>query len=243
MSRGPSAPTLDPLKASQLRSDDMTFPYGIQDEDDLISDILAELEAMGNDDAAPTQTPEPVQPKPEPKGFGFQIPDFDDPDVIREEIKLTRYDKARAKLRALEEKRTALPADCAPAKIAVIEKQIESAREAVKAAEGDVARLRDGIDEWRAGAGRDEYNASRRARSEPNADLKDMTEEQKTRRKLDQTADSKFVSRRRAAGMPEDQIQAELIVAIEKRAAKRAAKAQEEAGEAEMRADPRHGIF
>lgn len=238
----------------------MTFPYGIQDEDDLIAKslaqieaetpriderLLAELEAIGNDDAAPTQTPEPVQPKPRPKGTGgrFTDPDPNDPDVIFEEIKLTRYDKARAKLRDLEEKRAALPADCAPAKIAVIEKQIESAREAVKAAEGDVARLRDGIDEWRAGAGRDEYNASRRARPEPNADLKDMTEEQKTRRKLDQTADSKFVSRRRAAGMPEDQIQAELIVAIEKRAAKRTAKAQEEADEAEMRGRPNFGIF
>jgi len=220
----------------------MKLPYGIQDAEPLRADerLLAELDAIGNDAAEPTLTPEPVQPKPEPKGFGFQTPDFDDPDVIREEVKLTRYDKARDKLRNLEEKRAALPADCAPAKIAIIEEQIKRAREAVKAAEGDVARMRDGIDEWRAGAGRDEYNASRRnGKGTPHADTSNMTEEQKAQHEKDMAFMRTFRSRHRKKGWADNKIEAALIVKMRERGADRAAMVQEEADEATMRADPR----
>lgn len=235
----------------------MSFPRSIQDEDDLLADVLAqidadyapnedrlraELDAIGNDASAVPQTPEPV--KPVPVGFGFQTPDFDDPDVIREEVKLTRYDKARAKLRNLEEKRAALPADCVSAKIAIIEEQIKRAREAVKAAEGDVARMRDGIDEWRAGAGRDEYNASRRnGKGTPHADTSNMTEEQKAQHEKDMAFMRTFRSRHRAKGWTDDKVEAALIVKMRERGADRAAMVQEEADEATMRADPRHGIF
>lgn len=230
----------------------MSFPRSIQDEDDLLADALAridadyapnedrlraELDAIGNEASAVPQTPEPV--KPEPVGFGFQTPDFDDPDVIRDDVELTRYDKARKRLADLTAEREALPSGSSPTKRLTLDEKIKKAERALERSKGDVSRKQEGVDLWRKGVGREQRNAGRRARSEPNADLKDMTEEQKTRRHQDQKNDSKFVKRRRDAGMPEDQIQAELIIRIREREADRAAKAQEEADEATMRADPR----
>ncbi|HWL56528.1 MAG TPA: hypothetical protein VNQ78_07605 [Paracoccus sp. (in: a-proteobacteria)] len=203
--------------------------------DSRIDALISELEAM-------------ISPVPErvPKGTGvsFQDPDPSDPDTIMDEVRLTRYDKASRKLRELEAKRAALPADPDANKVAILNLQIENARKAVAAAQDDVARRRDEIDAWRADAGREEYNAGRRkVRDKPNADLSKLRPEQIKQRKLDQTADKKWLDRRRALGAPEAQIQAEFVVRVREREAKRAAAAQDAIEQAEMEALPNYGKF
>jgi|GEM_PF-3551151 len=205
--------------------------------DSRIDALISELEAM-------------ISPVPERvlKGTGvsFQDPDPSDPDTIMDEVRLTRYDKASRKLRDLVAKRVALPADHDARKAAILNRQIESARKAVAAAQDDVARRRDEIDAWRADAGREEYNARRRkVRDKPNADLSKLklTPEQIKQRKLDQTADKKWLDRRRALGAPEAQIQAEFVVRVREREAKRAAATQDAIEQAEMEALPNYGKF
>lgn len=207
---------------------------------------LAVLNAIGREttEAAPEPMPEPA-PR-QIKGFGgaFQAPDPNDPDVILHEPKSTRWDKARLALRDLETKLSALPADHPAHLRAVLEKQVENARNAMKRAEGDVARMRDGIDEWRKGAGHEIYKESRRnGNGTPHADTANMTGAQKEQHEKDMAFKRTFRSRGRKKGWTDDQIEAALIVKMRERAADEAAKAQEEADEAAMRADPRHGIF
>lgn len=60
--------------------------------------------------------------------------------------------------------------------------------------------------------------------------------------KSDETADRAWMKRRRDKGIPEEVIQAEFIVHMQEREAKRAMKAQEEAEEAAWRNLPHHGI-
>lgn len=181
----------------------------------------------------------------EAKGFGgqFKDPDPNDPDVIFDEVNLTRWDKASRKLRELQAKRDALPPDYPPHLVAALDQQITFARDALKRAEGDVSRRQEKIDEWRADAGREEYNASRRkVRDNPNADLSNMTEAVKRQRKQAQINDSKWLARRRDAGIPEAQIQAALVERIRIREAKRLDRTQADAEQAALEALPGYGI-
>lgn len=167
-------------------------------------------------------------------------------------VKLTPYDKKRIALRDLEAKRDAITAkgdltDEDHTRLAVLAPLIDKAqalfdREGQRAKD-DVYRKRREIDEWRGGEGREEYNAGRRDRPEPNADLSGFPTEQKKRRKQDQTNDSRWVNRRRADGWPEPRIQAELAARIRQREAGRIEQVQDDADEAEMRADPNFGKF
>lgn len=178
--------------------------------------------------------------------------DYDDEGPIWAEVKLTPYDKRRAELRDLEAKRDAIQAKGEltgedQTRLAVLTPLIDKAqarfdRETQRALD-DVYRKRRGVDDWRAGEGREEYNAKRRARDEPNADLSGLTPEQKKQRKLDQTADSRWMKRCRVDGWPESRIQAELVTRIRQREADRAVKAQTSDDDAEMRSRPTYGMF
>lgn len=120
--------------------------------------------------------------------------------------------------------------------------QARYARE-IERGKDDAYRKRRGIDDWRAGEGREEYNAKRRDRPEPNADLSALSPEQKKRRKQDQTNDAKFIKRCREDGWPEERIQAELVARVHKREADRAEKAQADDEDARMKALPTFGMF
>ncbi|MGA0539041.1 hypothetical protein [Neotabrizicola sp. VNH66] len=168
-------------------------------------------------------------------------------------VKLTPYDKRRLALRELEAKRDTITAKGEltaedQTRLAVLAPLIDKAqalfdREGQRAKD-DTSRKHRGIDKWRAGDGREQRNQSRRkVRAEPNADLSELTPEQKNRRKLDQVADSRWMKRKRADGWPEPRIQAELVVRIRQREADRADKAQVADDEAAMRADPNFGKF
>lgn len=69
-----------------------------------------------------------------------------------------------------------------------------------------------------------------------------MTAEQK-QAKSDEAADRAWQDRRREKDIPEELIQAGLIIRIQERAAKRNVKAQAEAEQAAMRDDPSFGLF
>ena len=168
-------------------------------------------------------------------------------------VKLTPYDRRRIELRDLEAKRDAIQAKGEltaedQTRLAVLAPLIDKAqkrfdREGQRALD-DVSRKRRAIDDWRAVEGREERNQARRkVRAEPNADLSDLTEDQKKQRKLDQTADSRWMKRCRADNWPEARIQAELVVRIRSREAKRAAQVRVDEAEAEMRANPLYGLF
>jgi hypothetical protein len=61
--------------------------------------------------------------------------------------------------------------------------------------------------------------------------------------KSDAAAEKAWIERRRNKGVPEDAIQAALIIYLQERYAKRAAKAQASEEEAAMRESPTYGIF
>lgn len=168
-------------------------------------------------------------------------------------VKLTPYDRRRIELRDLEAKRDAIQAKGEltaedQTRLAVLAPLIDKAqkrfdREGQRALD-DVSRKRRAIDDWRAGEGREVYNAKRRGiRDQPNADLSELTPDQKKQRELDQNADRKWMKRCRADNWPEARIQAELVVRIRSREAKRAAQVQVDEAEAEMRANPHWNIF
>ncbi|MBY0136903.1 hypothetical protein [Paracoccus yeei] len=177
-------------------------------------------------------------------GLSFLAPDPNDPDVIIHEVKLTRYDVASRRWRELTAKRAALPPDHDPRKAAALDQQIKTARDAVKRAESDVSRRQESIDEWRSGAGREEYNASRRkVRAKPNADLSSLTPEQQAQQARDRRSDANWLKPRRDAGIPEVQIQAEFAIRIRDREAVRATAATEQDEQAAMEALPGYGLF
>ncbi len=77
-----------------------------------------------------------------------------------------------------------------------------------------------GIDQWRAGAGREERNESRRrVRPAANTRLTDLSEEDRAEHERALASNRKWVSRKRADGWTQDQIAAGLA----KRHAKRMA--------------------
>lgn len=216
----------------------MRFRDDTQDEDDLLADVLAqidaednrdvsslmaELDVIGKDTADSSPAHEPVKPAPRGTVGWFQSPDFNDPDVIREDVKFTRYDKARKRLADLIAEREALPSGSSPTKRLALDDKIKRAERALEAAKSDVSRVRESIDLWRAGAGRDEYNASRRnGKGTPHADTSNMTEEQKAQHKDDMAFKRTFRSRCRKRGWPDNKIEAELIIRIREREAARA---------------------
>lgn len=167
--------------------------------------------------------------------------DYDNEGPIYEPVKLTAYDRRRNELRELEAKRDAIKSKAEltaedQTRLAVLAPLIDKAqarfeREGKRALD-DTYRKRRGIDDWRAGAGRDEYNAKRRDRGEPNADLSELTPEQKKRRKQDQTNDTRWMKRCRVDDWPEARIQAELVMRIRQREAERAAQVQGDAEKA-----------
>ncbi len=176
----------------------------------------------------------------------------DDEGRIWPVVKLTPYDKRRAELRELEAKRDAILSKSEQtaedrSRLTVLAPLIDKAqarfdREGKRALD-DTYRKRRGIDEWRAGEGREDFNAKRRKRPEPNADLSELSEEQRKQRKLDQTADSKWLKRCRADDWPEARIQAEFAMRIRKREADRAEKAQADADNAALLDHPNFGKF
>jgi hypothetical protein len=203
--------------------------------------LIAELDAIGTDAAEAAPEPAPRQLKG--TGGHFQDPDPDDPDVIIHEPKVTRFDKAMTTLRELEAQKAALPVDADVHSVVALNSQIEEARKKKERAESDVSRKQEGIDDWRKGAGREEYNASRRQREQPNADLSEMTREERARRHQDQRNDSKWRKNCAAKGMTEAQIAAAFVDRVQKRDADRAAKADEKAAEETMRALPTFNMF
>lgn len=180
--------------------------------------------------------------------------DDDDEGPIWEPVRLTPYDRRRQELRELEAKRDAILAkqdktDDDHKRLVVLAPLITKAqarfdREAKRGMD-DLWRKRRGINEWRESeAGRETYNSSRRkVRVAPNADLSQMTPEAKAQHDKDMASDRVWRSRCRKAGWPENRIQAELVVRIRDRDAKRNAQAQDDADEAAMRALPGYGVF
>lgn len=174
----------------------------------------------------------------------FQDPDPNDPDTIIPEVKLTRWDRASRRLRDLVAKRDALPPDHSFHTAAILDAQIIRARAAVKRAEGDVSRRQESIDEWRADAGREDYNASRRnGKGTPHADVASMSPQQKQRHDKDGAADRAWRARCRKAGWSEVKIQAELVERIRSRDAERAAESQADTEQAELERNKHYGMF
>lgn len=167
--------------------------------------------------------------------------DYDNEGPIWPEVKLTAYDRRRNELRELEARRDAIQSkgelgDRDRQTLAALAPLIDKAqarfeREGKRALD-ETYRKRRGIDDWRAGDGREEYNAKRRDRGEPNADLSELTPDQKKRRKQDQTNDTRWMNRCRVGGWPEARIQAELVVRIRQREAERVVTVQGDAEKA-----------
>lgn len=76
-------------------------------------------------------------------------------------------------------------------------------RQALRDADDPVIQERDRIDAWRADAGREEYNASRRStRAEANADLSGMSAEQKEEHRRQKRAEAQRARRAKKAAVP-----------------------------------------
>lgn len=222
----------------------MIFDDDLQANDDWLLNELAKIGTAEDDDEIAVYDDRSKLPAIRKPVGAFTSPDRNDPDIILDEVRITRWDKASRKWRDLRAKRDALPADTTARKVALLDEQIRIARQAIKRAEGDVSRRQEEIDQWRADAGREEYNAKRRkVRQKPNTDLTDLTDAEKDQRKKDQRADGNWLKRQRSAGITEAQIQAKLVIRIQARDADRAAQALEEKQQIEMEALPNFGIM
>jgi len=148
--------------------------------------------------------------------------------LIEEPLPLpTKLDRKRAIWRDLEERRAALEAKECRTEIenkilAALPERIEKAKAAwgIQANLGDTPqdRQRHEIDVWRAGDGREEYNASRRTvRQQANSDLSQLSPEEKQ----DRAAEQRYISNTRARlekqGLPESEIEARIQAGLEKR--------------------------
>ena len=167
--------------------------------------------------------------------------DDDGPEIIYEPVRYTPYDRRREELRDLQAKRSKLDPATPAHLIAVLDRQIAQAQERFDAEKQRALdngwRKWRGVDEWRAGAGRDKYNSSRRkVRVQPNEDLSDLTPEQKAQRRKDQRADNNWINSRRAKGWDELQIR----IAFAERVANRT---RQRADEAALAANPDYGRF
>lgn len=179
--------------------------------------------------------------------------DYDDEGPIYPEVRLTAYDRRRIELRELEAKRDAIQAkaELTPedrTRLAALGPVIAKAQERfereVQRAKDDLWRKRRGIDEYRAGDGREEYNAKRRSvRQHPNADLSDMTDEQRAQYERDRRSDANWFKRQRDKGMSEAMITAAYAQRLEARQLERTEKAQADDAEAAMQENPIFGMF
>lgn len=177
----------------------------------------------------------------------------DDEGRIWPAVKLTPYDKRRNELRELEEQRAAITAkveldDTDRQALAVLVPKIAKAQERFERegqrAKDDTYRKRRSIDAYRAGDGREEYNAKRRkVRHHENADLSGMTAEQKAQYEKDRRSDANWFKRQRDNEVSEAAITAAYAQRLEARRKERADKAQIINDEATMRADPMFGKF
>ncbi|GHC17405.1 hypothetical protein GCM10007291_15220 [Gemmobacter nanjingensis] len=169
----------------------------------------------------------------------------DDEGRIWPVVKLTAYDRRRNELRELEAKRDALEAksdlddrerQTLATLIPVIAKAQERFEREGKRAKEDLWRKRRGVDEWRAGEGRDDYNAKRRkVRHHPNADLSDMTPDQKAQYERDRRSDANWFKRQREKGVNEAAITAAYAERLEVRRREREERAEDEAAMADIR--------
>ena len=170
-------------------------------------------------------------------------------EIIYEPVKLTAYDRRRVELRDAEEKRDVIAASpertqLEQKQLAILEKQVVEAqerfdKEAQRGIDDAWGRRRD-IDAWRAGMGKDLYNASRRkVRSTPNEKLVDLTPGQKEQWKKDQRADANWRKARAKKGWTEEQITTALAIRVEARLASRSP----EPDSSDMEQDPTYGMF
>lgn len=248
MKTGADAPTSNPWKCLLMPDDIMTKDANPQGHDPENDWLLNQLNAIQPGMDMPVTATDTLQER-RFKGFkntgqSSLTPNPNDPDIIMPDAKLTRWDKASRRWRDLVAKREKLPPDHPPHKVALLDQQIVTARKALERAESDVSRWQEAIDNHRADAGRADYNRRRRkVRSQPNADLSDMTPKQKEQHGKDRRADANFVKRRRNAGIPEAKIQAELVVRIRAREAERAAKARAAEEQAELEQHPHYSLF
>jgi hypothetical protein len=150
--------------------------------------------------------------------FHFSDDDYNDRDVERIDATpnpACRYGKAFAKVRAIEAQLEDAGPDDAP-RITADLREANAAWDVEKArAVDDRYRKFHRVDLWRAGEGRDEYNATRRKRDLPNDHtpkevLGAMTPDERTQHDADMVAKRKWKSDRRKAGWAEDQIEAGL---------------------------------
>ena len=179
--------------------------------------------------------------------------DYDNEGPIWDEVKPTAYDRRRNELRDLQAKRDAILSKTEQtaedfSRLAVLAPLIDKAQSRFdregKRALDDTYRKRRGIDDWRAGDGRDEYNAKRRkVREHANADLSDMTDDQKAQYERDRRSDANWFKRQRDKGVPEPAITAAYVQRLEARKQERSAEAQLDADETKMKSGPIYGMF
>lgn len=212
--------------------------------------FLAEVEAIGTDAAEVAPEPEAAPAPRQLKGTGDHVqgPDPDDPDVIIHEPKVTRFDKAMTTLRELEAQKAALPVDADVHSVVSLDCQIAEARKKKQRAESDVSRKQEGVDDWRKGPGREEYNEKRRnGNGTPHAysreELSRMDPADKTQHEKDMAWKRCERSRLKKKGLSGEHLEAELAVKFEKYLSNRAAKANDKAAEEGMRIRPFFGMF
>lgn len=132
------------------------------------------------------------------------------------------YDKCFLRVRSLEAQLMAALPDEVPQIEADLRKANEKWNVEKERALDDRHREFQRIDRWRAEEGREDHNAARRkVRSEPNADLKDMSEADREDHKADMAAKQAWKYSKRKAGWSEEKITAELPGWWVKRKAKR----------------------
>ena len=185
------------------------------------------------------------------------ILDDEDDGPIFEPIKLTPYDRRMKELRDLQTRRDAITANgnigtFGQRRLLVLEREIKVAQERFdhegERARDDGWRARRGIDEWRADVGREQYNSSRRkVRVLPNADLSEMSPDQKAQYERDRRSDSNWLKRCREKGMAEPDIAADYRARVADRTHGRkeelALSEQAEADDDGLRNLPGFGMF
>ncbi|MDO5757254.1 MAG: hypothetical protein Q4P24_07015 [Rhodobacterales bacterium] len=129
-----------------------------------------------------------------------------------------RYGKAFAQVRALEAQLAEASPDDTPHIAAELHAASATWDTEKARAFDDHSRKIHLIDTWRAGEGRDKYNATRRATDRAaNRSLKDLTEQEREAHRAALARDRKWTARKKAAGWTAEQIAAGLALRIAKR--------------------------
>lgn len=154
--------------------------------------------------------------------FAFAMDEPVTCDIIYDEVELTPYDRSRDAVRVATATLTgaaegsALHA-AATERLARAQAKFET--EQARALDPKFRKLR-AIDSFRKGDGRKAYNtANRLVRKNPNADLKNMSVEQRAVHRKARVADNVFTNRKRKAGWTPEQIEAGLQKRRDKRTA------------------------